>query len=925
MSLRVNKLSMALLVSGAVVMGAGLSACSKKESSASLVAHAKAYQAKGETNAAMIELKNALIASPDDAEARFMLAGLYNETVDPVSAEKEIRRAISLGQKGDTSLVVLGKALLAQGQFQKVLDETAPPAGQDSAPLLAVRADATLALDKRDAAKALFEAALKADPASVAALVGLGRVAYLSHDADGATEYANKAVAADGKSVDALMFKADLLRANQQPEQALAAYDQVLLLNPAHRTAHIEKASILTATGKFDAAQAELTAAQKTTPGNLLVVYSQAVLDFSQGKNAAAQDGLLKILRAAPNHPPSLLLAGAVDLNLGSLEQAEQNLKKYLEINPDNVYARKLLASAMLRSNQAGDALTVLAPSLKAAAVDPQLLALAGQSYMQARNFSKAADYFQQASTLEPKAAGLRTQLGLSKLGQGDQVQGISNLEAATTLAPDSLQAGLSLIRAEIGLRHFDKALAAVATLQKSHADDAQLMHLQGVAYLGKGDKVAARTALEHALAKQPTYYPAVADLAQMDLADNNPAAAKQRLETFLTKDKNSVDALTALAQLAAAQNQPQQATTLLEQASSSHPDAVAPAMRLAVQYMRTGQAAKALTLARNFQVSQPSNFDVLDVLGQAQLANKDAAGALDTYSQAAALAPLSALAQLRIATVQAQMKNQAGAASALKRALELQPDYPQAQLAQVDLSMQAGKPEEALATARAMQKQHPEAPVAYVVEGDIQLNQGKPALALVAYDKAYALRPSAPLMFKGVDVLKRLGRDKDAEQRVATWRKDHPTEPLGAMYVAEAALNAKQYAAAASQFEAVLKLAPNNIVALNNLAQAYLGMKDARALPMAEKAYAGASGSPPVTDTLGWVLVQQGNVARGLPLLQKALAGAPANPDIRYHVAAALAQSGDKGAAKKLLEPLLAEGKPFDSADQARLLLKQL
>ena len=77
--------------------------------------------------------------------------------------------------------------------------------------------------------------------------------------------------------------------------------------------------------------------------------------------------------------------------------------------------------------------------------------------------------------------------------------------------------------------------------------------------------------------------------------------------------------------------------------------------------------------------------------------------------------------------------------------------------------------------------------------------------------------------------------------------------------------------------------------------------------------------------DTLGWILVEQGNTTRGLPLLEKAVSLAPEAADIRYHLAAGRAKSGDKVQARKELEQLLAAGKQFSSIDEAKLLQKQI
>jgi Flp pilus assembly protein TadD len=84
-------------------------------------------------------------------------------------------------------------------------------------------------------------------------------------------------------------------------------------------------------------------------------------------------------------------------------------------------------------------------------------------------------------------------------------------------------------------------------------------------------------------------------------------------------------------------------------------------------------------------------------------------------------------------------------------------------------------------------------------------------------------------------------------------------------------------------------------------------------------------SESPAVMDTLGWLLVEQGNTQRGVPLLQKAATLAPRAPEIHYHLAYGLSKAGDKAGARKELDKLLAENAAFDQLDQARSLRKTL
>ena len=920
-----NKLKLtAALVSSAFLI-AGLGACGKTQTTESLLAEAQQYQQKGDVKAALIQLKNAVEKSPENGEARIALGNLELAMGDVPSAEKEFRKARSLGIPAERVLPMMGKAMAQQGKFKDILQEVTPDIAAKSAPLMSLRGEALLTTGQPGDAKAAFEQALAINPNSGDALLGLARLAVLAKDRDATERYINEAVTKDPKNPEVFMAQGTLLRMQNKPDEALAAFNRTLALDPAHRTAHIEKAYIEISRGKFPAAKTEIDAAQKNAPGNLLVTYTSALYEFTQGKFSAAQEQLQRVLKVSPDHMPSVLLAGASELQLGATQQAEQHLRKYLEAAPGDTYARKLLAQVQLKNAQPADAAATLAPALKNDAADPQLLALAGESYMQVRDFNKASSYLEKAAELAPKAAGVRTSLGLSKLARGDQSGGLSDLEMATSLDPKSSRATMALVQTEMGLKHYDKALAAADALAKQEPKNPQVYNLKAAVNMVKGDIPAARTALDQALALDPTFAPAVKNMARLDLIEKKPDAAKQRYEKVLEKDKNNVEAMTSLGQLAMLQNHPEEATSWFEKASNASPNAVNPAVTLGMHYLRTNQPAKALSLARKFQTTNAASPELLDMLGQAQVANKDLNGALETYSKMANVVPKSATPQMRLAAVHLALKNNAAATDDLKRAVELQPELVPARLAQVEMAMRSGRPDEALGIARQMQKMNDKSPVGYATEGDILLAQHKAAQAVPAYDKALGLAKSPQLLVRSMQALNMAGKGKEAEARGNQWLKEHPNDPMITMFVAETNLARKDYPTAIRMLEAVAKQTPDNAAALNNLAYAYQQVKDPRALPTAEQAFKLASTNAGVMDTLGWMLVEQGNTSRGLPLLQKASSLAPNATEIRYHLAVGLHKSGDKQGARKQLDTLLADGKPFPQADDARALLKTL
>lgn len=908
-----------------LILFGSLAGCGKSDNPETLVAEARQHVQKGDNAAAIIQLKNALQSNPENAPARLLLGKLYIETGDAVSAEKELRQAIRLGASADDSTPALVQALLSQRKFQVVIDETQAASAKGSAALHTARGDAFLALGQLERAKASYELALALQAGATGALIGQSRLALTKNDLDGANSLAEQAVTQNPKDDAAWMYKGDLMRMQNKPAEALAAFSEALKVKPTHRSANVERAYVEIGLGKFDDAKADLAAAAKIAPGTLMITYTQALLDFTQGKHAAARDALQKILRTAPEHMPSILLAGSVEQALGSMQQAELHLKKYLDSNPGNNYARKMLATVQLQMGHTSDVMATLAPLTDKVKDDAQLMALLGETHMQAREFDKATEYFEKAAKLAPQAAVVRTSLAMSRLASGDDARAIAELEASAKMETKTSKAGVLLVLTELRAKHYDKALVAVTALEAKLPQDAMVQNLKGGVFLGKNDVPNAKLAFEKALQLQPAYLPATSNLAQIAVKQNKPEEAKRLLTAFLEKDKKNIEALNSLADLANAQSKPDEATQWLEKSHTENPEAIGPAMRLGAHYMRIGEKEKSLTLVRKFQVANPKSPELLDLLGQIQLAQGDSSAALETVSKLVGLTPKSARAHYRMAAVHMATKNENAVAEDLKKALAAQPDYLDAQLAQIDLMMRKNQVEPSLAAARAIQKQRPGEAIGYAVEGNLYQAQGKPAQAIAPFEKAFGIVGNSANLIKLHGAMAAAGKGKEAAARLEKFHAEHPADLALTLYLAESQLAAKQYKGAIANLEAVLKVTPNNPGALNNLAWAYQQEKDPRALKTAESALALAKDNPAIIDTVGWMLVEQGDTAKGLPMLRKAVDLAPKALEIRYHLASALAKSGDKSGARKELEVVIVNGKNFAQLDEARALLKTL
>ncbi|WP_219118188.1 XrtA/PEP-CTERM system TPR-repeat protein PrsT [Janthinobacterium sp. UMAB-56] len=902
-----------------------LTACHDAQSSASLLADAQQYRQKGEARAAIIQLKNLLQKEPDNAAARLLLGSIYIDTGEALSAEKELRKAKALGLASQQVMPLLGKAWLMLGQFDKVLAEIANDAALPAS-VLALRGDALLALGRRDEARALYSRLLEAHPDQVEALLGLARLAALAQQVPAAELLLAQALTSAPANLDALRLHGDLLRLQGQNGAARRAYMQILKIKPDNTQAHIDLANLDIVENRYREAAAQLATARKTAPNSLGLLQTQALLDFRQGKNKAALQGLQLVLKAAPDHMPSILLAGAVQLALGSPQLAESYLQRFLAAYPKHLYAVKMMASIELRRGKTGAAIAMLEAMLAAFPEDVELLSLAGEAHLRARQYDKASAYFEQASTLAPDTARLHAALGISRLGMGENSRAIDELERASMLDRSTPQAGTMLVMTLLRNKQNDKALASVNMMeQQQKGTNPLLLNLKGGVYLALHDLPAARASFQQALGMDPVYLPALNNLAQIDLAEKKPEQAKQRFERALAKAPKNADLCAALAKLAASQGKPDEARRWLERAHRDNPDAVAPALLLSNFYLKTGAPDKALELARTLQTGHPGDADALALRAQVEYSAGQAPAALDSYNKLASIQNSSAPLQMRIASLHLALGDHHNALQAVKRAQTLDPTLLEARVVEVAMLLNLNRQREALAVARQVQQQQPGLAAGYKLEGDVLMEQKLPQQAVKLYQHAFGISPIGPLQVQLYRALQAAGQSRDADMGMAAWLNAHPEDLSTRTYLAGMLLEARQYRAAIGHFQYIVAREAGNVVALNDLAWAYLQENDPRAQATAEQALKLAPDNPSVLDTLGWILLQQGDIQHAMPLLRKAAGLAPTSSEVQYHLAAALAKAGDKGGARRQLQQLLAANKDFPQRAEAQALLTRL
>jgi putative PEP-CTERM system TPR-repeat lipoprotein len=489
----------------------------------------------------------------------------------------------------------------------------------------------------------------------------------------------------------------------------------------------------------------------------------------------------------------------------------------------------------------------------------------------------------------------------------------------------DAAREEVDQIMGYLSRKEFDKALQQATRMTQASPNDPVGYHLQGGAYVGKQDYAKARKSFDKALSLQPGNIRVLMNLAQLDLRQNDVPSARKRYQEILEKDPKFALAMLEMAQLEASSGNESESLAWLEKAKSASPDALGPRLRIAAQYLRTKNHAKALAELTEAQRSRPDDPEVMDLLAQAQWADGQKAQAVVTYKRLAAVYPTSPAAYYRLGLAQLNSEDYPGATESMKKAVQLKPDFEEAVATLASLELRAGRPAESLRLARDLQKLASRSPAGFTMEGDVLAAQDRYADAAKAYDKAQAIRATGFVAVKLHMAGTKAGNATAADAKLQQWLKDHPDDVGVLDYLAGVNLRAGRNKLAIEQYQRVLKKNPDSPLTLNNLANLYHREKDRRALDTAERAYKLLPDAPEIADTLGWILVEQGNAKRGLELLRTAAAKAPKNAEVQYHLAAALARTGEKTQARKLLEPLLAGGQKFPEREAAELLLKQL
>ena len=202
-----------------------------------------------------------------------------------------------------------------------------------------------------------------------------------------------------------------------------------------------------------------------------------------------------------------------------------------------------------------------------------------------------------------------------------------------------------------------------------------------------------------------------------------------------------------------------------------------------------------------------------------------------------------------------------------------------------VDLEMKSGQLNEASKILAQIENINPDHPVVNIFKGDLAIANQDFKSAKFHLKNAWLQSPVDTVAEKLFKVLGVLEQRDEQVKHLENWLEIIPNSAAGTLYQAINFQQTMQKTKAMAAYEKVLEVAPNNVMALNNLGWIYFEKNDDRALSLLKRAAELAPESAAVLDSYGWVLAKNGQREEGLKYLEKAHKLAPDEAEIKAHL----------------------------------------
>jgi putative PEP-CTERM system TPR-repeat lipoprotein len=910
---------------------AGCDDSNKKQSSTDPYARAVAYQEKGDTAAALIEIKNALQADPKNGPAHLLRARILMASGDIWSAEDEARLASAAGVPAKEWFGLLGRSLLMQQKPVKIRELVAQSSNQDpevQAKGKALLGNVVQSEGNAAAARKLFGEALALNGQDIDGLLGMVRVELVAGSPDKAAEWVSKAQAAAPHDAQVPAAEADVARARNDMVAAETALRKAVAEEPNNPFHRLMLAQPLISNQKTEEADQVLSSVLKQMPDHPLANHLRAVIRYQAGKFKEVDEIETAVLSKAPNLRAAQFLDGLAKYRLGQYAQAEHLLQGVDPKSGISEEASLVRGASLLQLGRANEGYRLLRPLESKLAADPAYLQLAAAAARANNDLPKSRDLYQKAASLNPQDSRLLTQLASVKLDLGDTAGGTSSLERAIEIAPDNQEALGALFANLIGNKEFDKAQDLAQKEQASHPTKPQGWVMEGMVQALQAKMADAIASFSKALEIDPTAADATNNLAAIYLSQGRIDLARSTVEEGYKRSPKQASICAMGARVEGAAKNLVGVQTWLERDLEIEPAAPGPRADLIQILIEMGQPQKAVSTGLTGLQLAPGNPIILRALGQAYLAARQYTEASATLRDLVSKEPVGENYYL-LATAYLNLHDEARLRDTLEQVIQKVPDFRPARmlLARLLLDHKETVPraESMIAALAAEQPDNPDVIELQARAANVKSGP-KAAVQILQNYQAKQKEPQRNLVLLMAAANWDAGQHDKAMKDLKDWIAKHPDDSPTRMDLASRQITSKRYDEARATLGEEIRLNPANWVAQNNLAWVLMTEGDLNgAQQQIDTARRLAGTQPDVLDTAGQIALAKGDKPHAVELLKLATAAGTASMGTKIHLAQALVATGNTAEARGILKSALTNARPSPETDEARALLEKI
>ena len=662
----------------------------------------KQYFEQGNLDKAGIEFRNALQIQPKGADALFYNGRVAEERHNAGEAIGFFQAAVDIRPAFEAARASLAKSLVFAGAAQRALVVIGPGLSQNpnSADLLAARAAARHQLKQDAEALADAERAVQLAPTNENAVSVLAALYAGAGDRARAVSLVSAAVRQVPSSVELHEILTNLYLAGAQLNEAEEQMRQVITLKPREMASRI-KLALLFAQGH------ELDAAQR--------VLEDAVKDFSKNKDRSRKD------------TARLALVDFI-ASRRSREQGEKTLRGFIAEDPGNADLRLGLGALLQRTGAEQDAIAAYREVINREGTDAQ--GLIARDHIAAIQLSKG--HVDEASTLigevlknsprDGDALFMRANIALQR---GDPTSAIADLRAVVRDQPGSALMQRTLARAYLQKGQPALAEEALRAAMQGAPNDPSA-RLDFAQLLTQTDRAAeAVTLLEELVSRSPDDAQAREALIRAYVAKGDLPAARTAAEELKTRHPDSAAGFYFSGLIAAREKRLADSERDLERALALQPQALYVLEALTRLELDRGEGKAAVGHIQAGIERDPRNPQLLSLLGEVYLEQKDLVQATDSFTRAATLDPHAWLPHRNLARVKMAANDLTGAIADYEAASKLAPAEPRLAMELTSLYEKQGRIDDAIARYEVLYKTNP---------GAQQLAANNLAMLLVTY-----------------------------------------------------------------------------------------------------------------------------------------------------------------------------------------------